>query len=237
MAWIKKSDYLIIIPAYNEEETIETLVVRAKEYGDVCVINDCSSDRTPQILKQFDDIKVIDHKENTHIPGAIVDGMKFAIEHGYAYGITIDAGLSHNPDEIPAFMESAHADLLIGLRIKKTNTPLFRRLLSGVGNLIYNICLDFPRSLIKKTYYRDISSGFRRYSNKAMKLLASKSLKSRSFDFLFESTMLIYNNRLTINNVPITYDFSNSSLNSTVVKDCLLMSLSAMVNKRSLQQL
>ena len=119
----KKSDYLVIIPAYNEAETIEELVLRVKKYADVCVINDNSNDATPEILGQFPDIHVIHHEKNTHIPSGLLDGMRYAVSKGYAYGIAIDAGLSHNPDEIPRFIDHPHSDLAIGTRIEKTNTP------------------------------------------------------------------------------------------------------------------
>ena len=219
----KKSDYLVIVPAYNEAETIEELIIRAKKFADVCVINDNSNDATPEILEKFSDIHVIHHEKNTHIPGGLLDGMRYAVSKGYAYGIAIDAGLSHNPDEIPRFIDHPHSDLAIGTRIEKTNTPLFRKALSFVGNIIYNSSLEFPTSIFKSKYYKDISSGYRRYSNKAMQLIISKKTESKSFDILFETVMYVYRNRLSISEVPITYDFSNSSLNPNVVKDCLKM--------------
>ncbi len=217
----KNSDYLIIIPAYNEEKTIEELVVRAKKFADVCVINDNSKDATPEILQAIEDIHVIHHKKNTHIPGGLLDGMRYAVVEGYSYAIAMDAGLSHNPDEIPRFIEHPPSDLAIGTRIIKTNTPTYRKALSFVGNFIYNCSLEFPASVFKRQYFRDISSGYRRYSNRAMQLILSKKIESKSFDVLFETVMYIYRNRLSISEVPITYDFSNSSLNPTVVKDCL----------------
>lgn len=228
----KKSDYLVIIPAYNEAETIEELIIRAKKFADVCVINDNSKDATPEILEKFSDIHVIHHKKNTHIPGGLLDGMRYAVSKGYAYGIAIDAGLSHNPDEIPRFIDHPHSDLAIGTRIEKPNTPLFRKALSFVGNIIYNSSLEFPASIFKSKYYKDISSGYRRYSNKAMQLILSKKTESKSFDIMFETVMYIYRNRLTISEVPITYDFSNSSLNPNVVKDCLRMCLRVIYKPR-----
>ena len=99
-----KERILVVIPAYNEEDTIEEVVLRAKKYADVCVVNDNSSDATPEILGRIDGIHVIHHKKNTHIPGGLLDGMKYAVEHDYSYAISIDAGLSHNPDEIPRFI-------------------------------------------------------------------------------------------------------------------------------------
>jgi len=228
----KNSDYLIIIPAYNEEETIEELVVRANKFADVCVINDNSNDATPEILKAIENIHVIHHEKNTHIPGGLLDGMRYAVTEGYAYAIAIDAGLSHNPDEIPRFIDHPHSDLAIGTRMVKTNTPLFRKALSFVGNIIYNCSLEFPASIFKSKYYRDMSSGYRRYSNKAMQLILSKKIESKSFDILFETVMYVYRSRLVISEVPITYDFSNSSLNPKVVKDCLRICLGVIFKPR-----
>jgi dolichol-phosphate mannosyltransferase len=196
------------------------------------VIDDNSKDATPGILKGFDNIQVIRHERNTHIPGGLLDGMRYAVENDYAYGIAMDAGLSHNPDEIPRFMQYEHADLVIGRRETKFHVPLFRKLLSTIGGFIYNICLDFPRSVWKKQYFRDVTSGYRRYSNRAMSLIISKNIQSRSFDILFETVMYVYRNGLTIAEVPITYTFSNSSLNSKVVKDCLTMCLKALIDRK-----
>jgi dolichol-phosphate mannosyltransferase len=231
----KKSDFLIIIPAYNEEENIGELVIKTKQFADVCIINDHSQDATAEILNRFQDIRVIHHQRNTHIPRAVLDGMKYAVKRGYKYGITMDAGLSHNPDELPLFINHPDADLVIGSRKKKINTPLYRKLLSLMGNCIYNLALDFPKRLLWiERYYEDISSGYRRYSNRAMKLLLSKRLQSKSFDFLLESAYHIYQGGFSISEVSIIYMFSNSSLKTKVVKDCLEMSKRLMLSRRKI---
>jgi dolichol-phosphate mannosyltransferase len=218
----RTSPCITVIPAYNEEETILRVVEAAKRYTDVCVIDDCSSDFTPEILNRVPGIQVIRHERNTHLPGCLRDGMRYAVEHGYRYAIFMDAGLSHNPDEIPLFVEQAPSDLLIGCRTMKLHTPLGRDLLSRVGNFIYNVCLDFPRSLFGP-YYRDLTSGFRRYSSRAMKLLLAEGMRSRSFDVMLESASLVRKNKLTISEVPITYRFTNSSLNGRAIVDALYM--------------
>ena len=225
----KKGDVVVIIPAYNEAETIEALVRRVQPHADVCVVNDCSKDDTLKILQGIEGIHIIDHEKNTHIPGAILDGMRYALQAGYAYAITMDAGLSHNPDELPRFLAQAPSDLVLSQRTQKINTPFFRRALSAVGNLIYNISLDFPKSLFKRRYYPDVTSGYRRYSRAAMETLVARPMRSRSFDFLFESMMRIYRQGLTISHVPISYDFSNSSLNGRVVRDCIKMCLGVII--------
>jgi dolichol-phosphate mannosyltransferase len=169
----KNNDYIIIVPAYNEEATIGQLVREIKRYADVCIVNDCSTDSTPEILDEFDDIHVIHHKTNTNITGAIIDGMRYAVQEGYEYAITMDAGMSHNPAEIPIFLGCEKSDIVIGTRFKKFNTPMRRRLLSSVGNFIYNLCLDFPCGIVTNKYIRDIPSGYRCYSRDAMKMLTN----------------------------------------------------------------
>lgn len=125
---MERNKTLLIIPAYNEEETIRELVERGKKYIEVCVIDDHSSDKTPHILRDISGIHIITHEVNTHIPGAVLDGMQYAVIQNYDYAITMDAGLSHNPDEIPRFLDAPDCDLVIGVRTQKIKTPLYRKI-------------------------------------------------------------------------------------------------------------
>lgn len=227
---MKNASTVIIIPCYNEADTIEEVVSRAKQYADVCVIDDCSTDSSPEILAAIDGIHIIRHDKNTHIARGILDGMAYAVEKGYTHAITMDAGLSHNPDEIPRFLECDGADVVLGRRVTKINTPLKRRILSAIGGFVYNVFLDFPR-LVFKPYYGDLTTGFRKYSKAAMDVLLATPIKSRSFDFIFESIMHVHKAGLSIAEVPISYNFSNSSLNSRVIVDCIKMVLKSAVRK------
>ena len=65
---------LVLIPAHNEEETIEEVVRRAMKYAQVCVVDDCSRDRTYEILTLIDGAHVIRHEKNTNYGGAVTDG-------------------------------------------------------------------------------------------------------------------------------------------------------------------
>jgi dolichol-phosphate mannosyltransferase len=211
-----------IIPAYNEDETILGLVNTAKRYTGVCVIDDCSSDFTPEIVDRISGVQVIHHRRNTHIPGCLRDGMRYALKEGYEYAIFMDAGMSHDPNDLPLFVQHPPVDLLIGCRVKKYDTPLGRDILSRIGNRVYNLCLDFPRTMLERKY-SDLTSGFRRYSDRAMKLLLSRHLQSRSFDVMLESAHRIYEHGLSIAEIPVSYRFSNSSLNGRVIGDCISM--------------
>jgi dolichol-phosphate mannosyltransferase len=223
---------LIVIPAYNEEATIKKVVERAKVYADICVVNDGSKDRTKEIVEAIPGVVCINHIKNTHIPQTILDGMKYALENNYHYIITLDAGLSHNPDELPLLINEPPSDLVVGVRVKKEGVPLFRNLLSKIATFLINKSLRPAFSNLPKAKFTDITSGYRRYSHKSAELLLNRKMKAKTFDFLTESFMFVYRNNLHITEVPISYKFSNSSLNLKVVFDGLLMYLDFFIYNR-----
>ena len=57
------NDCIIVIPAFNEENTIEKVILNSKVYGDVVIINDGSSDNTIKISKKHD-VNIVNHKIN-----------------------------------------------------------------------------------------------------------------------------------------------------------------------------
>jgi dolichol-phosphate mannosyltransferase len=212
--------YLVVIPAYNEEATIEQVVGLSRQYADVCVVDDASTDETPRILARLG-VQNIRHKKNTHIAGAILDGMRYAYEAGYDFCITMDAGLSHDPNALPQFMERTDADLVMGYRQRKVNVPFYRKALSFSGNTLINLALARRRLPWGGAGLRDVTSGYRMYSRNAVGMLLQSKIKSRTFDFHLESLAHVYRSGMKITEVPIVYVHSNSSLRWPVVKDAL----------------
>lgn len=223
---------IIIIPVYNEEQTIGELIERSKKYTDICVVNDGSIDNTADIVNSYSDVVQIIHQKNTHIPQTIRDGMKYAYEKNYDYVITMDAGLSHSPEELIDFLEHPDCDLLIGYREKKISVPWYRNLLSKIGSFTINMVIRPIFSNLPYRQYKDITSGYRRYSKKAIVILLNRKMLSRSFDFHSEAFMLIYRNGLTIKEIPITYVYTNSSLSYKVIVDSVSMLLNMLISRR-----
>ncbi len=77
--------HIVIIPAYNERESIQQLVEVCKLCADVCVVDDCSTDGTGEIVDQIPDVICIHHERNTHIPEALLDGMRYQEYFGLAH--------------------------------------------------------------------------------------------------------------------------------------------------------
>ena len=222
---------LIIIPAYNEESTIEEVVRGASEYCDVCVVDDASKDRTPEILanlksefqgRKTGTLHIIRHESNTHIPGGIQDGMRYAWEQDYDYVITMDAGMSHLPSDLPLFLDAGDQDLVIGRRHQTENVPLYRKLISWKAARVMNYCLSDGLFDLKGPGIQDCTSGYRRYSKKIYSIIAGAELESRAFDFHMESLYLAVRNGASFKEVPITYKFSTSSFNRKVLLQAMV---------------
>jgi dolichol-phosphate mannosyltransferase len=213
------SRFLVVIPAYNEADTIEQLVSESKRYADVCVVDDGSKDETPAILARLDGIHVIRHERNTHIAGAILDGMRYAVDAGYDFVITMDAGLSHDPAAIPSFQKHTDAGLVIGYRTEKVDTPWYRRALSSGANFLLNLAMKRRFVPWGGAGLRDTTSGYRMYSRKACELLLNSRLRCRAFDFHLEALSHVYRAGFRVEEIPIRYVFTGSSLRWNIVAE------------------
>jgi len=216
-----RRDHLVVVPAYNEADTIEQVVTRALRHADVCVVDDASTDETRDIVERIPGAHCLHHDRNTHIARGILDGFQWARDRGYAWCITMDAGLSHDPDVLPAFLEHGDADLVIGYREQRLGVPLQRRLLSETGRRVMNLVVEARRLPWGGAQLRDCTSGYRMYSRRAFELLLDAPLESTTFDFHIEALTWVYRAGLRIEETPITYEMSNSSLRLSVVGDAV----------------
>ena len=90
---------LVLIPAYNEEKTIEpvlTDLLALNIEGDILVVNDGSTDQTARLAKAFP-IIVLTHATNLGYATALQTGFQFAVNKGYQTVIQFDADGQHSP--------------------------------------------------------------------------------------------------------------------------------------------
>ena len=154
------SSVLIIIPAYNEEDSITHTVsecLRHTNY-DYIVINDGSTDNTVALLRQ-NKFHHLNLPVNLGIGGAMQAGYRYALEKGYEYAIQLDGDGQHDPRDIAKLMDEMHQgsyDMVIGSRfVEKSEYQgcRFRRLGIGYFTFILRLC---TRMQIK-----DPTSGYR----------------------------------------------------------------------------
>ena len=111
----------IIIPAYNEAESIEATVrgIQAKMSGfDYVVINDCSTDKTREICEK-NGFNVVNLSVNLGIGGAVQTGYIYARDNGYEIAVQMDGDGQHDVEfvqEMASHLENNGLDLVIGSR-------------------------------------------------------------------------------------------------------------------------
>lgn len=128
----------IIIPAFNESNTITNVVENCRKYGEVIVINDGSNDNTGLKAAKCGAI-VLSHDFPKGYDKAINTGFNYAIRGNYQYLLTLDADGQHDPKEIPLIVKKLElgADLVVGNRNKKARIAEY--LFSFYTSLLWNI--------------------------------------------------------------------------------------------------
>ena len=197
-----------ILPAYNEEVSIGSIVLNTKNYVDqVIVIDDGSVDRTAQIAEMAGAM-VIKHPLNKGKGAALKTG--FRSINGFDVIVTMDSDGQHNPEEIPNLLEpilKGEADIVNGSRYLNghdKDTPSYRR----IGQTI----LDKATNLNSGLNITDSQSGFRAFARHTIPIF-----RFNNDDFSIESEMLVdaANAGLNIKEVEIgvRYDVDGSTKN------------------------
>lgn len=112
---------LIIIPAYNEAESIEATVrgIQSKMHGfDYVVINDCSTDETPDICRK-NNFNMVSLPVNLGIGGAVQTGYIYARDNGYEIAVQMDGDGQHDVEFVQRMaehLEKNKLDMVIGSR-------------------------------------------------------------------------------------------------------------------------
>lgn len=164
-----KSELLIVIPAYNEEENIENVVTfiqsKYSQY-DYVVVNDGSRDRTADICRQ-NGYELLNLPVNLGLAGAFQAGLKYAYVKGYSYAIQFDADGQHRPEFIEPMLERIKQgyDIVIGSRfvnIKKGNS------LRMIGSKMITVAIKMTTG----ARVSDPTSGMRMFSREMIKEFA-----------------------------------------------------------------
>ena len=159
---------LILIPAYNEEARIATVVRRLREtypQYDIAVLNDGSRDRTAREARAAG-AEVISHPFNMGYGVAIQTGYKYARNQGYDFLVQMDGDGQHDPASIPHILApvlAGETDFALGSRFLDAESyepSLARR----VGMLFFRRLISF---LIGQRI-TDSTSGFQAFNQRVV---------------------------------------------------------------------
>ena len=203
---------LVVIPTYNEAESIEALLnsIFDTVYGcEVLVIDDGSPDKTAEICKKLREkhqhLHLMERSEKTGLGSAYRDGFSWALDREFDEIIEMDADGSHQVADLMRMIDAVSRDpqagLVIGSRWIKggatQNWSKAREILSRTANRYVRIALGMG--------VHDSTSGFRIYSAATLRRINIDHIRSEGYSFQIEMTRAAKKTGAKILEVPITF--------------------------------
>lgn len=202
---------IVIIPTYNERENIENLIHRiltSDPHIHILIVDDNSPDGTASLVRalslQCERIHLLLLTRKPPLGRGHADrlGMTFAIEQGFDYILQMDADLSHQPEDIPRFLEAIRrADVVIGSRLIKGGRIRDRGILR---NIVTRLANTYVRKMLGLRIH-DCTSGFRCYRREVLASLELQKMVSPGPSLLEEILYACQQRQHTIREIPIQF--------------------------------
>jgi glycosyltransferase involved in cell wall biosynthesis len=195
----------VVMPAYNEAETIEQVIrklLKLSELLEIVVVDDCSADATVDIVSRlaesYSQIKLVRHQKNGGKTEALKTG--FAMTRGDIV-IVQDADLEYDPSEIPGVIKpilQGHADVVYGSRflVRKATRVLY------FYHFLANKVLTFSSNMLTNLNMTDVETGYKAFRGE---IIRNMIIKSSGFGFEIEVTAKIAKLGCAVYEVPISY--------------------------------
>lgn len=201
---------LVVLPTYNEGGNIAGILDRVCALGmfDVMVVDDNSTDGTRETVRGYvesnENVDIIEREGKLGLGTAYIEGFLWGLERGYECLMEMDSDFSHNPSDMPMFVEAVAggADLAIGSRyiggkISVVGWDFRRLLLSRFGNAYASTILGTPLT--------DMTSGFRAYSRRALEGIRLDRVHSEGYAFQIEMAYYVLSMGLRVEELPIIF--------------------------------
>ena len=221
---------LIIIPTYNERDNLPQLIKRINAQpaeADVLVVDDNSPDGTGRLADEIaavnPTVNVLHRQEKNGLGRAYFAGFQWALERHYEFVFEMDGDFSHNPDDIPAFLQAAQsADCVLGSRyrngIRVINWPLKRLMLSMCAAKYVRVITGMP--------FSDPTGGFKCFRRRALASVNLDAVRSNGYSFQIEMTHKLWRQGMKIAEVPIVFTdrfLGSSKMSSKIVREALVI--------------
>ncbi len=194
----------VIIPVYNEKQTIQEIVRRVRATGiprEILIIDDGSTDGTRDILKQMEGgecLRILYHPKNVGKGAAVRTGIQNASGD---IVLIQDADLEYDPRDYPALLkplEEGIADIVYGSRfLGGARRPIL------FWNMVANKILTLVTNILYNNILSDMETGYKIFRRE---LILPIPLHARGFEFEPEFTAKVLKRHMRIFEVPITFN-------------------------------
>ncbi len=223
-----EKSFAIVIPLANEAHDFEPFVSQLKitldflKHGRVyLIVDNASRDNTLSLCQTLSEkdprFITIFAPENKNVVDAYIRGFKEAYKAGNDFMIEMDAGLSHDPNQLPRFIELLlnGYECVFGSRNisggSNEESPFMRRFLSYTGTLISNLLLG--------TRLKDMTSGFQGFSRDVVSQFTQYPLRSTAHFYQTELRYLLRHYKQI--EIPITYRSPSKSVRLKSITNAL----------------
>jgi dolichol-phosphate mannosyltransferase len=223
---IAEIDLAVVCPMANEGQDaprfVSAVLDRCVGFRTViffAILDRATTDNSLELLRQLERtesrLRVIWAPENRCVVDAYLRGYREALRSDADWILEIDAGFSHQPDDIPQFFQAMEEgyDCVFGSRFIQggsiSDTPLKRQVLSRGGTLLANVLLG--------TKLKDMTSGFELFSRNALQMVLDKGIQSRAH--FFQTEIKTYCAHLRTREVPIRYKSASPRVSRSAVLD------------------
>ena len=195
---------IVMIPAYNEEETIGEVIeeipreIDGIDKVEVLVINDGSTDSTVEVAKEAGADKIISFKENKGLAPAFKMGLETALVVGADIIVNTDADFQYNQTQIPDLIKpilDGEVDIVLGSRFEGwiEHMPAQKRMGNRLATWVTKKASGYPVT--------DAQTGFRAFSSDAALRLNVMS----DYTYVQETILQAVNNGLVIKEIPVDF--------------------------------
>ena len=228
---MQKSDSIVIIPTYNENQNIEN-IIRAvfglEKTFHILIIEDGSPDGTAAIVKTLQQefperLFMVERTGKLGLGTAYICGFKWAIEHGYDYVFEMDADFSHNPNDLPRLYNACASegyDVAIGSRyvsgVNVVNWPMGRVLMSYYASKYVQFVTGIK--------VKDTTAGFKCYRREVLETLELDKIRFKGYAFQIEMKFTAYKCGFKIKEVPVIFvnrELGTSKMNSSIFGEAM----------------
>jgi dolichol-phosphate mannosyltransferase len=194
---------------------------------EMLVVDDNSPDGTGRLADELaakhPEVHVIHRQEKNGLGRAYIAGFKWALTRDYEHVFEMDGDFSHNPDDVPAFLDAAKdADLVLGSRyingIRIINWPLHRLMLSKGAALYVRIITGMPIT--------DPTGGYKCFRRHSLEALDLEAVESNGYSFQIELTNKLWRQGYRVAEVPIIFTErvqGHSKMSGHIVREALFM--------------